>query len=170
MRRRKHGGERGFALIMVVIIIAMLAVIGASVLDVVYLGALMAGEGRRSSEARFVAESGNREIVNDEEFRDRFPDFTNLETSFDPSPNSYFSHDSMEGSTSAQTYRGTARLVRLAGIAETTQLARGIFYEVVTEASIGSSSRVDATSEVRSEVYYPTQLPPGTILPRNHAR
>jgi hypothetical protein len=75
MKRRKPE-ERGFALLIVVLLVALLALTGAALLDVVNVDISIAGEHSKVVRAQTVSDGALREVLADVETTNQLPDFT----------------------------------------------------------------------------------------------
>jgi hypothetical protein len=160
--------ERGFALIVVVLIVALLAVAAATLLDLVNVDLDLVGQQRRLIGARQISDGAMLEQLNSEQFGTHFPDFTNVENPL-PTPsdaNSLFVN--YVGTSVEETYQGKIRLLRFAPVAETSlNMLHAVTYEVSTVSDINNGQ---ASNEARTEIIKIVPYPKGVMLPRHHAR
>jgi hypothetical protein len=170
MMKRKTN-NRGFAMLVVVMIVALVSVVGLTLLNFLRIDLSIVGQNRRTTEARFLADAGNIELVDDVTTESILPDpriNPDLVVDVPPVLNSWVNRPLGEAGSAPETYGGRISLLRAVPISESTlTITRGLVFEVAT---IGSSNNGDATSEVRSEVIKVTSVPAGTILTPLHAR
>lgn len=161
-RTRPQRDEAGFALLMVMLLVAMLAVGALSLLDMVNLDIIMVGEERRFSRAKEAAEGGFFEMVNDTETPDLLPTLNHatLRESYTTSPQSVFIAEN-------ESYEGNFELLRIVPMAESSHtLTRAVVHGMHARGRSGSR----ASADVDVEIYRVMAYRPGTIFPRRHAR
>lgn len=163
MRRRKRRA-RGFTALLVIVIVALMTLVSLTLLDLVGLDLLLVGEGRRTVEAKALADSAVFEIANDQRTGPMLPDFTSDTMSVTVRP----ATNSVLAARSDRDYDGTIRLLRFVPLGESSQSwSRALVYELSIEASAANG---DATDAVRTEVYKTVAVPSDTVFPRRHAR
>jgi hypothetical protein len=74
MKRRKRN-ERGFALIIVVLLVALLALTGAALLDVVNVDIQLSGEHQKVVRSQMVADGALREVIAEISSQNQLPDY-----------------------------------------------------------------------------------------------
>lgn len=160
--RRRDGGQAGFALLMVMLLVAMLAVGALSLLDMVNLDIIMVGEERRYSRAKEAAEGGFSEMVNDTETPDLLPtlNHSTLREDYKAPAASVFIQE-------FERYEGNFELLRIVPMAESSHtLTRAVVHGLHTTGRSGSR----ASADLDVEIYRVMAYRPGTIFPRRHAR
>ena len=163
--RPQNQNRRGFTLIIVVMLIAVMAMMGVALLNLLSLDNSLVGQSRRTIEARSIAEGGTMEVINSADLPDQLPrlEANNLSVLRTASTNSVFSE-----AADADDYQSKISLMRIAPLSESSQgLSRAVVYEVVTRARYGEG---EATAEVRTEIYRPTSWEGQSIMPRKHYR
>jgi type II secretory pathway pseudopilin PulG len=164
MKRRPNPRDRrGFALIVIVLVVAMMSVVAATLLSSIGSELSIIGRRRETWAARQIADSGAREMLANNGAL--LPDFNtaNLETTWQPSANSP-AVDSASGSG----YTGKYRLLRFVPVSESSEgSVRALVYEI---DSTGQYLANDSTSEVAGEVYRTVAVAQGIVAPRIHAR
>ena len=178
--RTPRPGQRGFALFVVTIIVALVAIMAVSLLDQVGLDVIMAGEHRKMGMARANSIGGMTEVLSDATLLPNLPNTTDptltyryidydganyrrdpdgINTVVTEGESAYFSD---MGTPVEQAYRSSARLLRL-GPQMDTGVNRGqaLVYEVWTESSI---NRADVTSQVRTEVWRTISVQQGRLI------
>lgn len=171
MRLEKNNKKRprGFSLLIVVIIMALLALVGTVVLSVVNTEQQIIGLVRLSKEARFGAESAAREVLNDEDLPSMLPAYStpDLVSTYVKSPGSRFDRAATLG-LSELSYEAEIALVRDVPIRESSlSVTRAFLYEVRVESEVAGGAGSD---EVTAEVFKVFTVPAGTVLPDTHAR
>ena len=157
-----RNARRGFSLLVVIMVLALLAMVGVIVLSVVDTEFQILGMERTSHEARFGAEAAAMEVLNDEDLGPMLPGYSTsaLKSTYLNSNNSAFGGH--------VTYEATVSLVRDTPIHESSlTVTRAFLYEVRLEAEVGNGN---ATDEVNAEIYKVFTVPAGTVLPDSHAR
>ncbi|MFO0723750.1 MAG: hypothetical protein U1E65_08220 [Myxococcota bacterium] len=158
-------GQRGFALIGIVVLTAALAIGGAILLDWVRVDLLLGNSEANTELARQTAEGAVMEVINDRDTPDQLPplDDTDLTRSYQPSAVTAFVE-----SSGARTFDAELRLIRVVPLAESSMnQTRAVVHEVT---ATGKSGFGQSTVEVRTEIYRVVAFQPGTVLPRRHAR
>jgi Tfp pilus assembly protein PilX len=74
MRRQKRE-QRGFALIIVVLLVALLAITGAALLDIVNVDIQLSGEHNKVVRSQMVADGALREVISDLNSQNQLPDY-----------------------------------------------------------------------------------------------
>ena len=155
--------RRGFALISVVLLTAMVAVAGAVLLDMVRLDILLGRSQRQTVDARELAEGAVMEFVNDLDTPEQLPMFDDNDLSIRYTPPTASAFDRRKGE-----YTVDVALVRVVPLAESSAIqSRALVYEV---DAVGAVGRGDAHFDVRTEIFRIVSYKPGTVLPRRHAR
>ena len=155
--------RRGFALISVVLLTALVAVAGAVLLDMVRLDILLGRSQRQTVDARELAEGAVMEFVNDLDTPEQLPMFDDNDLSIRYSPPTSSAFDRRKGE-----YTVDVALVRVVPLAESSAIqSRALVYEVDAVGAVGSG---DAHFDVRTEIFRIVSYKPGTVLPRRHAR
>lgn len=160
MRRSQR---RGFAMFTVVMMVAVVSIVGVTLMDLVSIDVLIAGNERRSAEAREVAEGAMMELINDEMTPGMLPmlDGPNLQVTLQSSSGSQFTG-------TFRTFNATAELLRIAPISESSHtFSRAIVHEISVQSEVG---RGEAGFEVSAEIYRTASFRPGMVLPRRHSR
>lgn len=180
-QHRKKGQERGFALIVVVMIVAAISLVAVTLLNFVNLDVVIAGQNRKTFEARAVADCAAFEVLDHADTPGLLPDFASNNLQYVASdPHGIFgAAGTAPAGTSycitpgtldkpAQDYSADVRLLRYVPLTESSlNWSRALVYELRT---IGEIDNGDATSEVRAEIWRVASYAPGTLLPRIHAR
>jgi hypothetical protein len=84
---RSERNERGFALLIIVLLVALLALTGATLLDLVSVDLQIAGEHRKVVKAQMVADGALREVLGDRFTDDLLPEFDACGTGGGACPN-----------------------------------------------------------------------------------
>ncbi|MFO0725475.1 MAG: hypothetical protein U1E65_16950 [Myxococcota bacterium] len=161
---RRPNQTRGFALIVVVMLSAALAMGGAILLDVVRVDLLLGRTGRQTEEARQVAEGAVMEAINDQDTPNQLPplDDSDLTRAYQPTSATPFAVRDRGLSYDAQF-----RLIRVVPLAESSMnQTRAIVHEI---AATGNAGNGETAVDVRTEIYRVVAFQPGTVLPRRHA-
>jgi hypothetical protein len=157
--------ERGFTMVTVVLLIAVVTVSGLLVVDLIGEDLGLLGAERRTLEAREVAEGGLMELLNDQQVMNSLPglDSATLRVDVQPGPGSAFVEQAR-----GKTYTGRVELVRVAPMLESSEgLVRAVVYQVSVEGEAGSGG---ASARVEAEVFRVASVRPGLVQPRVHAR
>lgn len=161
--------RQGFALLVVVLVLALVSVVGLMVVDVVNVEQRMIGFRRIAVEARATAEGGALEVINDGSLSSYLPGFASesYSTVYEPSSSSPFVAESDEFGP-ARSFSGRIDLVRHARPDESgIGTARVFVYEVTTVATVDGGRAED---EVRAEIIKIFSPQEGVVLPEVHAR
>ncbi|MEQ9501316.1 MAG: hypothetical protein RIT81_30890 [Deltaproteobacteria bacterium] len=180
-RRRRNPNQRGFALFIVVLVVALVAVAGGTLLDMVNVDLVIAGEHRKAAQARAVAIGGAQETMAD-------TNLTPANMPIDPANNSWVYATDQGGLprrdplgissvmdetnstfvknpgnvTLQESYTSNIRLLRLGPALDTSvDQATAVFYEVQSVSTIGDGA---ASKEVRAEIYRIAQGAAGRVL------
>jgi hypothetical protein len=168
-RRGEHQDERGFTMIIVVLVLALILIIGSVVLGLLTTEQRMVGLSRISMDSVNAAEGGFMEVLDDNSLSGALPDFQtpSMSYTYSPSSQSVFNVSASSGQPQ-ESYTATVRLVRTAPLQESgINLVRAFIYEVQVESNVNSGQQ---TSEVDGEVFRVFSLPVGTVLPAMYAR
>ena len=152
-------------MIAVVMLVAVLALVGVSLLELLRLDLSLVGQSRKNLEAREVAEGAVMEVVNDLDTPSLLPSIGDgsLTNDYAPRPDSPFSDP-----VSRRDYSARVSLLRVAPLGESSHAwSRALVYEVEVTAKINDG---ESTAEVRSEVFKTVAFEPGIVLPRRHYR
>ncbi len=178
MRRIKEQ-QRGFALLTVVLMVALMTMVLLIVGDVVSVDFSLLGEHRKNIRAENNAEAAMREVLGNRDAQDNLPDFSDANLRFDfvscagatCTSNSGVPAILDENNSSIvnddDTYRADARFIRRGPQMDTSLGAEILVYEVSAVATVAGG---DASSQVRSEVFVYSEREPGRIIPTIHAR
>lgn len=164
--RRTNGrrGQRGFALLVVIIIAALVALLASSLMQLVSSDLSQVGQSRRAFEARDTAEGGVSEILNDLDFVSRYPGLagTSLSVDYDTSGSRVVDPNTRK------TYNGSVRLLRVGPPTESSlEQTRVITYEVRALANVNNGA---AQTEVVAEVLRTIAYPRGWTPEEQHYR
>lgn len=162
--------EGGFALVMVILVLALVSVVSLIVVDVVNMEQRMIGYRRVGLEARALAEAGATEILNDSELAGMLPGFDDpaLRSPYVPSSASPYYVPAGDADGPPREYNGMIYLVR-------TEVPEGsdmntvntFVYEIQVDASINQGQ---ASDRVVVEVFKAFANKDGTVLPQVYAR
>jgi Tfp pilus assembly protein PilX len=162
---RKTREQAGFTLLVVMLVIAAMAAAGVAVLGLVDNEIQTVGRSREESEAVGVAEGGVMDAIDDELLGSQLPDFSTPQltaTYRTPGASPWIS------TAQRRSYSTQLRFLRVVPISESSQnWSRALVYEVDGTGSVVDG---DATAQVSAEVYRTISVPPGTLLPRVHAK
>ncbi|MCK6548259.1 hypothetical protein L6R52_20600 [Myxococcota bacterium] len=155
--------RRGFALFIVMFVVAVLSVGALALLDQTGREADLVRRTRQLRQAESIADGAVAEVVNDERTPSVLPDYSTADLRVDYSPPSQSPFQ-----TGDFEYSADVRLLRFVPVSETSQnWSRALVYEITT---VGAVDQAHTTSEVRAQVYKTITVPAGTLLPRVHAR
>jgi hypothetical protein len=167
-RKFKKQNQHGFALLVVVMIVALISVIALTLLDFLQVDIAITGQNRLSSQASFVADAANIELFDHPSFEGDLPDLANPTVAVVPPAQSYVNRPNASADSAPETYQGQVRLLKHVYVTESAQdITRGLVFELAT---VGSVNNGDATSEVRTEFMKTVTKGKGDILPQIHAR
>lgn len=195
MRTRKKQ-ERGFALIIIVLLVALLALTGATLLDLVTVDITIAGEHRKVVRAQMVADGAVREVMGDEQTMNRRPDYSACATGGGPCPNfryiwageqagqvwkdpdNLYNRQPLDettsvlakwsGSPSEEHYTATVDMLRTGPLGDSEF---GTFWAYVYEITADAQVSGGDVNRVAYGVSFAVQtLPEGLLLPRQHRR
>jgi hypothetical protein len=168
--KRRGSQQRGFALIIVVLILAVLGFAGTIVLNTITIEQRMMGMARLSLDARTVADGALSEVVNDRDLEASLPDYASsnmTSATYSPSPSSPF----VGGMTIDQPERDydvTIQLVRTVPIFESSiQTIRAFVYDINVTSTINANQAAD---EATAQAFKLFAMQSGTVLPNMHAR
>lgn len=184
--RPDPAGRRGFAMLIVILIVALLSVLAAALLDLVNVDITLVGQHRRAFEARQIAEGATYEILGDPTLPSRLPTLASIDGATPPRPlyYRYAANDVLDPDgtpvplspassavvkTSAvqQSYNADICLV---GLGPVVGSSANLFQSVTHELTvIGRLNSGQATSETRAEI---KQLvpKPSSLQGRVHCR
>ena len=154
-------------------LIAVMTMMGVALLNLLSLDSTLVGQSRRNVEARSIAEGGTMELINDANLATILPRFeaTSLTRLHTASADSEFAEGeiAVNGVLAIQNdYQSKLSLMRIAPLSESSQgLSRAVVYEIVTRSRYKDG---DSTSEIRTEIYRPTNWEGQSIMPRKHYR
>jgi hypothetical protein len=161
--------RRGFSLLAVFIIVALVSVSSILVLEIVSQDQSNQLFTRERMQAREVAEGALMEVANDIEVGVNLPgvDSEEIEISYTPSnASAYVNKDN--GMRSDETYEATISHVRFVPVLESSiTRITAIVYEIDTSAVVNDGG---GSQQLEAEVYRVVALPTGKVLPRVHAR
>jgi hypothetical protein len=187
-RRRSQPKARGFALLVVVLLVALIAVSAVALLDIVQVDLLVVGQHRRTTEAQAAAVGAMIEVVSDDTLRNQLPDLTTPNLAYryagpnaglymrDPTnrfgttvmgpTNSAYVRD--VGTSLATGYTADVELLRVGPPQDTgTTRAQAVTYEVTVVSDVNNG---EATKEVRTQVQRVVAVQSGIIRTNVHAR
>jgi hypothetical protein len=167
MRTRRD--RRGFSLLVVMLVMALLAVIGVIVLSLVQADVEILGIERVSNEARYGAEGAGMEVLNDDDLTKMLPGYAaeDLMSPYTKSAGSAFDRESTMGLSEIH-YDAEVYLVRDTPVHESSlTVTRAFLYQIELEARVNGGA---ASDEVHAEIYKVFTMPAGTVLPDKHAR
>ena len=165
--KRSGQGERGFTLILVVMLIAVLAMMAMALIHLIKMDMSLVGQSRRDLEAREVAEGGAMEVLNDTRLPTMLPGLSSatLTNAYTVPANSPFANYDIPANIRRQ-YDGRVNLVRVAPMGESSLgLSRALVYEIDVTSIFNDGQ---SSAQIKSEVYKPVAFQPGTVLPRRH--
>jgi hypothetical protein len=165
MKAARNKKQRGFALMIVMVVVALLAVAAITQLCLIVVDLNIVGHNKRSADALAVADGAVMEVIDDQRAASFLPDFTTpqLSSTYTPSPGSAFV-DPWAG----QNYTAGLKLLRFVPLTESSRTwSHALIYEV---DALGDSSNGEGSAEIRSQIFKTVALAPGIILPRIHAR
>ena len=192
MKRPTKRGERGFALLFIVMIVAVVAVAAAALLDIVEVDILIAGEHRRSTAAQTLAEGAIVEIQTDTSTFDLLPqpesatmqvrlagidgtgDFVRDPDGIAVGPlvlnefsSSFVRNNAAATSNFREGYSANMRLLRTGPALDNgVNTVNAIVYEVQAQSAVSGGQ---ATSEITAEMYSYGAVRGGVVGER-HAR
>jgi len=155
--------QRGFAMLVVIIIAALLAMLAGTLLQLVQSDLVMMGQTRRSFESREVAEGAVAQVINDTGFLAQYPplDHPTLQSPLYPTLGSPFMKPD-------RTFDANVRLLRIGPPTESSlEQSRIITYEVRALAMVAGNA---ATTEVVAEVLRTIAYPRGWVPIERHYR
>jgi hypothetical protein len=157
---------RGYALILVVMIVALLALAAVTLLDLIRVDLSMTGRYERSLEARAIADGALFEVFDDVETK--YPDSPSARA-YGPAraaKSAFVRPASSDGP--ALDYSAEACWLSLAPLPGSSLLdAAGLWYQVRTISDVGGG---EASAEERLEAVRPVVVRNGTFLPHAHCR
>lgn len=164
MSKHDRGSQRGFTLIVVIMLVAVMAMMAVSLINLIRVDLMLVGQSRRNAAAREIAEGGLMEVINDQDLPNLYPNIgdANLIRTYTPPAASVFT------AASGDRYDATVSLLRIAPMGESSQgLTRAVVYEVAVTSNYRNG---ESSAEVRAEIYRPVSWAAGAILPSNHYR
>jgi hypothetical protein len=165
MDKKTRNKKKGFTLIIVIMLIAVMAMAGIALLNLISLDHSLIGQTRRSLHARSISEGGTMEVINNSDFTSIAPaiDAPTLSTIVRPFAGSAFAN-----TISGDDYQARVAFLRIVPLSESSQgLSQAVVYEVVTRSRYGSG---EASAELRTEIYRPVNWEGQSIMPRKHYR
>lgn len=187
-RRRPQSQARGFALLVVVLLVALIAVAAVALLDIVQVDLLVVGQHRRTMDAQAVAVGAMMEVISDDTLRTQLPDPSVLSLAYQYAgkqganyvrdPTGRFVTIPMTAANSAfvraagtsveQGYDANVELLRVSNPTNTGLTdSQTLTYEVTVVSSINNG---EATKEVRAQISRVVGVQSGTLLTTRHAR
>lgn len=191
MRRRKaHPKQRGFALLVVVLIVALIGVAAVALLDIVNVDLIIAGQHRQTVDAQAIALGAMYEVISDSRVDGTVlprPDTVGLKydyaqaqaggfvrdpgglsatgmTAMNPANSAYVRNT---GTSVAEGYAADISLLRLAPQLDSAVDLRAAVYEVTVESTVSNGA---ATHQVRTIVSRMVGGLGGRQLTQEHAR
>lgn len=167
-RARRNGPtprRAGFALIVVMLLMGMMAVAGLAVIDQVHTELELVGQERRIEDSQVIADGAVMEVINDERTPNLLPDYesTNLHATYTPPTDSPYA-----AAAYGTNYTAEIRLLRFVPVSESSQnWTRALVYEI---DATGEVDHAHVSSEVRAQVFKTISVAAGVLLPRVHAR
>jgi hypothetical protein len=191
-RNRRSKDQRGFALIIVVLIVALLSIVAVTLLDLVKVDLTITGQNRKNFEARMVTEGALYEIFDDA--RTQYPsDLVNWRwvaanpnnllgggalgqpassgsgcgVAGSPCTNSAF-YRPASSDLPAQDYAADVCWMSKGPMLDTDLLqSQAVVYQIRV---IGEVNNGESTAEHRLEVYRPITIAQGHEIPNYHCR
>lgn len=164
-RTHKNKSQAGFTLLVVMLVIAAMAAAGVAVLGLVDNELQTVGRSREGLEVVGIAEGGVMDAIDDDQLGSQLPDFTTPQLAITyrtPGVSPWIS------TAMRRSYTTQLRFLRVVPISESSQnWSRALVYEV---DGTGTLDEGDVTAQVSAEVYRTISVPPGTLLPRVHAK
>ena len=187
-RRRPQTRTRGFALLVVVLLVALIAVAAVALLDIVQVDLLVVGQHRRTMDAQALAVGAMMEVVSDDNLRTQLPDPSVLNLAYqyagkqaggyvrDPTGrflttpmtplNSAYVRDL--GTSVERGYDANVELLRVSNPTNTGLTdSQTLTYEVTVIADVNNG---ETTKEVRAQIARVVAVQSGTLLTTRHAR
>ncbi len=187
---QKRARRGGFALIIVILLVALVAIGAASLLDLVNIDLRIVGEQSKIAKADDAANGALSEVMGHQDFKMFLPlyDAPNLEydyvgkvgTNFVWDPNNVNGVQAniapassevvahLGDATYAQGYEATARLLRRSRALDTRlDSTFALIYEIEVRSEVGGGT---ASREIRAQAYQFMTVPIGTKIPQRHAR
>lgn len=171
-------------MVIVVLIVALLAVVAVTLLDLVRVDLSMTGQTRKTFEARAVTDGALMEVLDDQRTPNFLPTTTSVPRQVISDPNdafgtgkvtcppnapcssSAFVRNTIGIDGDAATYSAELCLLRLGPAKDTgLETAQAVVYELHT---IGNVNDGQTTSEDRAEAFGIVQYNNGTFLGRTH--
>lgn len=191
-KRNKPSQQRGFALLVVVLIVALIGVSAVALLDIVNVDLLIVGQHRRSVDVQAVALGAMEEVMGDQRLapvtvwpmfntpnlRYRYAGQTGANSPYFRDPNGNFAISPMDSTNSAyvknlgtsaeEGYEADINLIRM-GPPEDTGLntARELTYEIRVVAALNGG---EASKEVRATTSRRVGMNNGRQITPVHAR
>jgi hypothetical protein len=162
--RSSRSNRRGFSLLMVTMLVALVTISSLVVLDLVTNDVIMLGEERRSREAREAAEGGTMELINDEQMGDLLPDIASdtLVSTTEASSDTIFS---VRPDGSQMEYEGKLSLLRMSPVLESSHArVRAVVYELEVHGHADNHESI-----VQTQIYKMASASPGLLRARRHA-
>lgn len=184
--RQRHPRQRGFALLIVMLLVALLGIGAAALLDLVNIDIGIASEYRKSIQAEAASVESILETIGEQNFRRRLPqlDSPTLQTrlvvrqagAYVLDPDGVVGTVSLTEANSAQIeavgtnrengFESDVRLLKIVAKEDTSFNRPVAVYEVRARSTISGG---DASREARSVVYVPTGIN-GRVTRQRHAR
>ena len=153
---RSRRQQRGFVLVVVIIIVALLALMGASIMNVLSEDMQIIGQSRRGFEARAVAEGGVSEMMNDTTVSTNYPDLATAGLRTTYNPNSLVTTSMFNVPAEGRQYQGEIRLLRFGPAVESDiEQARTVTYEFFAVGDFNQMAQTEFVAEVFNVIGYP---------------
>jgi hypothetical protein len=166
--RRSRRNRRGFSLLAVFIVVALVSISSIVLLQMVTEDQTNQLYTRERMQARDVAEGGLMEVANDTTVSQNLPGIDTEELQIEYTPSTESAYVNQAGMRSEEEYGAQISHVRFVPVLESSiTRITAIVYEIETTAVVhdgGGAQQLDA------EVYRVVALPTGKVLPRVHAR
>jgi type II secretory pathway pseudopilin PulG len=165
----RKAGRRGFSLLTVFVVTALVSVSSIVVLNLVTDDQNNVRYTRERLHAREVAEGALMEVANDTETAESLPgvDSDEISIAYEPSSNSAFVGEG-DAHRPPERYEATISHVRFVPVLESSiTRITAVVYEVETNAVVNDGA---GSQQIEAEVYRVVGLPMGKVLPRVHAR
>lgn len=171
-RRRPIPEQRGFALLVVVLLVALMSITGAALLDVVNVDQTLNYAQQRSRRAFAIADTGAFELITSTELRNRLPvDWGMAQEKIDfPGGADAMLTDSVVSELRGE-YDTTVTLLGERQVSENSiNRVVTLTWDVEVVGRTNPSGQVDARSEVRTRIMKMVPKRPGTITVPQYLR
>lgn len=171
--KSRASGRRGFAMLVVVMIVALVSVIALTLLNFLQMDLSIVGQNRRAAEARYLADAANLEIVDHISTEMFLTTVVRTEPELTAPvpvvPDSWVNRPVGTETSRPEVYTAQATFLRRITVSENSlRVVRGDVYEI---SATGVVNDGDASSQVRSEVIRLVTVDPDSPLDqRQHGR